>query len=248
MQEFVSDFIGKELLSRSGERIGYIKNIQTDKKLTTLKNAECCDTEEEEFCLPCSALIFGRDAAVVKRLCDPCKNCFSLPFGLQVFSDDGLLLGTVSDFTRDGLTVGDMILSDNRSIPVRRIAAVSDTVILLPEGKEQRVVRTGNPPEKKAPSAKTKRAQTARQDGSVSPSPAREQDVRSASAPQTALRAGRGLLTGKILPRDLKDARGIVLAKAGSPVTPQIIRKAMAHEKLFELTLLCCRDIHAPRT
>lgn len=32
MQEYVSDFIGKPILTRSGECIGYVKNIQTDKK------------------------------------------------------------------------------------------------------------------------------------------------------------------------------------------------------------------------
>ena len=52
--------------------------------------------------------------------------------------------------------------------------------------------------------------------------------------------AGRGLLTGKILPQDLLDARGNVLARAGTAVSADVIRTAMRHDKLFELTLLCC--------
>lgn len=52
--------------------------------------------------------------------------------------------------------------------------------------------------------------------------------------------AGRGLLTGKVLPQDLPDARGGVLARAGTVVNADVIRTAMRHGKLFELTLLCC--------
>ena len=51
--------------------------------------------------------------------------------------------------------------------------------------------------------------------------------------------AGSALLTGKILSEDLTDARGTILAKKGTKVTPEIIRRALTHEKLFRLTLLC---------
>ncbi len=54
-----------------------------------------------------------------------------------------------------------------------------------------------------------------------------------------AVRAGKGLLTGKILPADLVDVRGNVLAPAGTRVTADVIRRAMAHDKLFALTMLC---------
>ena len=47
-------------------------------------------------------------------------------------------------------------------------------------------------------------------------------------------------MTGKRLPRDLTDERGRVLAARGSLVTAEIIRRALANKKLFELTLLCC--------
>ena len=53
-------------------------------------------------------------------------------------------------------------------------------------------------------------------------------------------KAGSCLLTGKRLPRDLTDERGRVLAARGSLVTAEIIRRALANKKLFELTLLCC--------
>ena len=48
MQEYASDFIGKPLFTRGGERAGYVKNVQTDARLSALRNLECCDDEEEE--------------------------------------------------------------------------------------------------------------------------------------------------------------------------------------------------------
>lgn len=59
---------------------------------------------------------------------------------------------------------------------------------------------------------------------------------------RAAVRAGKGLLTGKILPADLTDVRGNVLALAGTRVTADVIRRAMAHNKLFALTMLCSRQ------
>ena len=53
-------------------------------------------------------------------------------------------------------------------------------------------------------------------------------------------RAGSALLTGKVLPADLTDVRGNLLAAAGTVVTAEVISRAMAHGKLFALTLLCC--------
>ncbi len=52
-------------------------------------------------------------------------------------------------------------------------------------------------------------------------------------------RAGNGLLTGKVLPQDLTDVRGNVLAARGTVVTAEVIRRALRHDKLFALTLLC---------
>ena len=43
-----------------------------------------------------------------------------------------------------------------------------------------------------------------------------------------------------LLPADLTDVRGNLLAAAGTVVTAGVISRAMAHGKLFALTLLCC--------
>ncbi len=276
MQEYVSDFIGKPLLTRSGECIGYVKNIQTDKKLSRLRNLECCDSDEEEFLVPFSALAsFDQDAVVVKSLAvAPCKDCISAPFGMSVYSAEGALLGQVDDFLRDGKQISALLLSDETLIPVGHLSAVTDTAIVDPNGKKRTTSRSASP-KKTGTSRKKSNNSTQTERTATSPSELLQEDTNedsfiviaakkaesfanqeiaattatAAPAGQGAaaseeytvnLRAGRGLLTGKILPRDLKDARGNILAKAGSVVSAQTIRKAMEHDKLFELTLLCC--------
>lgn len=278
MQEYVSDFIGKPILTRSGECIGYVKNIQTDKKLSRLRNLECCDNDEEEFLIPFSALAsFGQDAVVVKSLAAaPCKDCIPAPFGMSVYSAEGTLLGQADDFLRDGKQISALLLSDETQIPVSHLSAVTDTAIVDPNGKKRTASRSSSP--KKTGTSRKKSNQNLQTERSAEPeSPTlKESDEDSfiviaaektektvntanreiAATAATAapidqsddiseeyaanLRAGRGLLTGKILPRDLKDARGNILARAGSVVSAQTIRKAMEHDKLFELTLLCC--------
>ena len=56
MPEFVSELIGKPLLTRKGEYRGCVKNVQTDARLLRIRNLECFDAEEEEFLLPASAV------------------------------------------------------------------------------------------------------------------------------------------------------------------------------------------------
>ena len=132
MEEFASELIGKPLLSRSGERIGYVKNIQTDKKLVRIRNLECCDEDEEEFILPVSAIAqLGKDAAIVKSLSAAgCKNCISAPFGIEVFSETGDKLGTLADFVRENFVITHYILSGGQKVPADRLVSAADSAIV----------------------------------------------------------------------------------------------------------------------
>ena len=132
MQEYVSDYIGMPLLTRGGERIGYVKNVQTDKNLTRVRNLECCDEEEEEFILPLSAIAsFGEGATVVKSpTANGCKNCLPAPIGREAYSTEGAPLGHVRDFGREGALLRTLVLSDGREIDAARIAGVTDTVLV----------------------------------------------------------------------------------------------------------------------
>ena len=277
MREYVSDYIGMPLLTRGGERIGYVKNVQTDKNLTRVRNLECCDEEEEEFILPLSAIAsFGEGATVVKSpAAKGCKNCLPAPIGREAYSTEGAPLGHVRDFGREGALLRTLVLSDGREIDAARIAGVTDTVLVdLSEDFVPKPVARAKRKEKNpcqdaehacranadcradSPAGRSAGGQSASADGAeevltvraaFSPSRDAESEI-AADAAETDTEskaparkaAGRGLLTGKILPQDLLDARGNVLARAGTAVSADVIRTAMRHDKLFELTLLCC--------
>lgn len=277
MREYVSDYIGMPLLTRGGERIGYVKNVQTDKNLTRVRNLECCDEEEEEFILPLSAIAsFGEGATVVKSpAAKGCKNCLPAPIGREAYSTEGAPLGHVRDFGREGALLRTLVLSDGREIDAARIAGVTDTVLVdLSEDFVPKPVARAKRKEKNpcqdaehacranadcradSPAGRSAGRQSASADGAeevltvraaFSPSRDAESEI-AADAAETDTEskaparkaAGRGLLTGKILPQDLLDARGNVLARAGTAVSADVIRTAMRHDKLFELTLLCC--------
>ncbi len=277
MREYVSDYIGMPLLTRGGERIGYVKNVQTDKNLTRVRNLECCDEEEEEFILPLSAIAsFGEGATVVKSpAAKGCKNCLPAPIGREAYSTEGAPLGHVRDFGREGALLRTLVLSDGREIDAARIAGVTDTVLVdLSEDFVPKPVARAKRKEKSpcqdaehacranadcradSPAGRSAGGQSASADGAeevltvraaFSPSRDAESEI-AADAAETDTEnkaparkaAGRGLLTGKILPQDLLDARGNVLARAGTAVSADVIRTAMRHDKLFELTLLCC--------
>lgn len=281
MQEYVSDFIGLPLLTRGGEKIGYIRNVQTDKNLKRVRNLECCDEEEEEFVLPVSAVeSFGKDAAVVKTpSAKGCKNCLPAPFGCAVFSKDGAQLGAAADFGRRGSEITELVLSDGTAISADRIVSVTDAVMIdlsenfVPKpvtrtrvkkrGAEGMRAENGESPREETPApqkaplsaqtAATEREErSAAEEAESETATARETISANGTAEggaaqyrpdaprRTVKRAGSGLLTGKILPKNLYDARGRTIAREGTAVTAETIRRAMQHNKLFELTLLCC--------
>lgn len=312
MTEFVSELLGKPLITRGGERIGYVKNVQTDRAVRRIRNLECCDEEEEEFLLPLSATEAGKDAVVVRSpAARPCKNCISAPLGMTVYSADGEELGRLADLALEEGGISRLLLSGGQSIAAERLLSVTDAAIIdlsenfVPKGTGTRTARrTPAAPRPRAPRAKSpaegRTSVENAADAEISatagtaeiaaaepiaeiPAAARQADAKqaaeepvmeSAGAAQMyagadaatmreaaaagsdaaeretaftgaaqparcARRAGSSLLTGKILPKDLKDVRGNVLARAGTVVSREVIRRAMEHGKLFELTLLC---------
>ena len=315
MTEFVSELLGKPLITRGGERIGYVKNVQTDRAVRRIRNLECCDEEEEEFLLPLSATEAGKDAVVVRSpAARPCKNCISAPLGMTVYSADGEELGRLADLALEEGGISRLLLSGGQSIAAERLLSVTDAAIVdlsenfVPKGTGTRTARrTPAAPRPRAPRAKspaegrpseenaaaaeisatagtaesaaaepiaeipaaaprTDTEQTAEEpvmesaeaaqmyagaeaatmrEAAAAGSDAAERETAFTGAAQparSARRAGSSLLTGKILPKDLKDVRGNVLARAGTVVSREVIRRAMEHGKLFELTLLCAND------
>ena len=261
MQEWIGEWIGKPLLTRGGERIGYIRSVQTDRALTRVRNLECCDEEEGEFLLPVSAVEhFGKDAAIVRTLAPPCKECVSAPFGMAVYSRAGELLGRIDDFGKEGARLTSLLLTGGLCVPVGQVLSVADAAIVDLTGEVTRRPRILRRPAADAEAADAEAADAEAADAEAADGKkASAQESGALPHEQTAKRserarerraerpagrlAGSALLTGKTLPSDLLDARGNLLAPRGTVVDAAVIRRALQHNKLFALTQLVCSQM-----
>lgn len=251
MQEWIGEWIGKPLLTRGGERIGYIRSVQTDRALTRVRNLECCDEEEGEFLLPVSAVEhFGKDAAIVRTLAPPCKECVSAPFGMAVYSRAGELLGRIDDFGKEGARLTSLLLTGGLCVPVGQVLSVADAAIVDLTGEVTRRPRVLRRPAADAEAADAEAADgkkaSAQESGALphEQTAKRSERARERRAERPAGRlAGSALLTGKTLPSDLLDARGNLLAPRGTVVDAAVIRRALQHNKLFALTQLVCSQM-----
>lgn len=260
MQEWIGEWIGKPLLTRGGERIGYIRSVQTDRALARVRNLECCDEEEGEFLLPVTAVErFGKDAAIVRAPAPPYKDCVSAPFGMAVYSREGELLGRIDDFGREGTRVTSLLLTGGLCVPVGQLVSAADAAIVDRTGEITRRPRILCRPAARARAAQGEGGE--REQAAAEKGPAADKTLAadSAAAGDKAARelraererelrdrrppgrlAGSALLTGKTLPGDLLDARGNLLAPRGAVVDADVIRRALRHNKLFALTRLVC--------
>lgn len=132
----------------------------------------------------------------------------------------------------DAETDGEQPHTAQTAAPYEEVASLRETAAAVADGEREEgaappdaVAETAAPPDAETVGEQPHAAQTAAPPKSGGTRP--------------AVRAGKGLLTGKILPADLVDVRGNVLAPAGTRVTADVIRRAMAHNKLFALTMLC---------
>lgn len=216
----LSEFIGKPLFTRAGECAGTVKNALLAKNLKTVRAFEYFDDQEDEHTLPVGSVISAEDALMVRSLAEKgYKDAVSAPFGITVYSETGETLGNVCDFLLGENEVKALLLTGEREVPAERIASVQDALIAdLSSPLPLRPKRNAPPKTKRAPAQR-----------------AAERAAERAEAPRP--KAGSTLLTGKRVPENICDARGNVIVKKDCVITADILKRAMAHNKLFELTL-----------
>lgn len=232
----LSDCIGKNIFTKSGENAGTVKNALLSKNLKTVRAFEYFDDREDEHELPASSVISVQDALIVKSLAErQYKDAVPAPFGMQAYSETGESLGNVCDFLTENGEVRALLLTGGQEIEAARIASVKDALFFdltspLPLKQKK------SAPARKRPSP---------EGGSPAPS----QEGRPAAQPREAARpaavkpkAGSALLTGKRVPADVCDVRGNVIVKKDTVVTADVLKRAMTHNKLFELTLCVLSD------
>ncbi len=219
----LSTIIGKPILTRAGEQLGYVTGVCLTRDLKKLAALAAADGDEEEFYLPARAVLSLSDAIIASAARIPAPTGLPSPVGLPAFSPNGDTLGTVCD-----LLFGDeepvLILSREgvrTAVPVCR-AAIGESVIVYGEGEKPaaRKIKPRAPQEapapvpKKAPSAEPKE-----QTKEV------KYDL-----------GGRNLLGRRVI-RSVFDADGKLVAAAGERITPDILSRARRKGRLVALTV-----------
>ena len=232
----LSDCIGKNIFTKSGENAGTVKNALLSKNLKTVRAFEYFDDREDEHELPASSVISVQDALIVKSLAErQYKDAVPAPFGMQAYSETGESLGNVCDFLTENGEVRALLLTGGQEIEAARIAGVKDALFF----------DLTSP----LPLKQKKRAPARQRPSPEGGSPAPSQAGRPAAQPRETARpaaakpkAGSALLTGKRVPADVCDVRGNVIVKKDTVVTADVLKRAMTHNKLFELTLCVLSD------
>ena len=219
--QLLSEFIGKQIIKGNGEYSGYVTKAELSKKLDAVRAFTCSDADENEFSLPvCAIKAVGDGAVIVKSLGGKlAKERVSAPIGCKVLNVDGNLLGLLTDFEIENYKVFSIILSNGDTFPLYKIKGLGECIII-----DENAVK----PEIK--SKKDVKAQPAKQTEQllIETAPKAENDK---------ITAGSNLLTGKSVPKDILDVRGNLIIKKGSVITPEILKSAVIHNKLFELTV-----------
>ena len=93
----ISTLIGKPVLTRAGDRLGYVTAAYLTRDRKKLSSLACADDEEEEFYLPARAVLAAADAVIagMGRLNAPTGE--PCPIGKRAYSAAGEALGTVTD-------------------------------------------------------------------------------------------------------------------------------------------------------
>ena len=263
----ISSLVGKTVLSRSGERFGYILALRPARDLKKLSCLVCIDENEEEFYLPARAVISVEDAVIAGRQRAKSPTGILCPIGKPVYTHTGEQLGMISDIDTGDTPV--LILSsdgEERRVDVS-CAAMGETVIVYPTAEERRSAGTkrtrnagaGRTTVKKSKTTHTSSnnsfdettypqtdspeavAQAEKTRSSVQESPAvRPQEARqspSYSQSVNSCRLDRTNLLGKRLKKSVFDERGKPIALAGERITPEILARARRSNRLLALTV-----------
>lgn len=227
MENLLSDYIGKPVVLLNGSYAGYVTGALLSKKLDALRALVCSDSEEEEFVLPASSIrAFGDGGVMIRSTAGKMpKEMVPAPVGVRVLTENGNLAGIVQDFVREEHKIKQVIFSSGEQYAVSRMRGNGDCLILLREMPSQKNVKREILQEEKDYFQASETLDDQAQETAATETNAK------------TVQAGSTLLTGKRVPRDVADVRGNIIIRKGSVITPEILKNAIFHNKLFELTI-----------
>lgn len=219
----LSALIGKQILTRSGERLGYVKGARFDKSYCRLTALEGVNEGEEEFFLPLRAVLSFGDALIARDMRVSSPTGISSPVGIPAFTPQGESLGVIGDVLFDGKEGVLILVNDGVRTSVPALCALINSGAIVYPSPEAR------PKRRKKPVSPAQKQEIA---------PAEQQDlpVKEIVPPQRE-EPFRCNLLGKRVKKPVYDSEGVLIAEAGEHVSPEILSLARRKNRLLALAV-----------
>lgn len=241
----LSTIIGKQILSPSGEILGYVKNAfltQGNKKISSL---ECIDGEEEEFYLSARAILSIGDAVIASRARLSAPTGTRCPIGAAAYSYEGEYLGAAGDILLGDASPVYILVKDGvRKSYAADCVSCGETIIVYPDKQKKiaanRLKSAGraSKAEKTAEPAKLKHKNNLTETNNVLHNTDTEKSITTEEIidqnPEADYRCN---LLGKIVKKSLYDCFGFPIAVAGERITPSVLAAARRNNLLLRLTV-----------
>ena len=134
----LSTLIGKPVLTRAGDRLGYVTAAHPARDLKKISSLVCADDDENEFCLPARAILSVSDAVIAGGARLKAPTGIESPIGKRAYSHTGEELGALSDVEL-GETPSLLITGDNGQLRCdAACATIGETVIVYPSPEDRR--------------------------------------------------------------------------------------------------------------
>ena len=259
----ISSLVGKTVLSRSGERFGYVLALRPTRDMKKLSCLVCADEDEEEFFLPARAVLSVEDAVIAGRQRTNAPTGIPSPIGSPVYTHTGEQLGKNTDIdTGDSPALILFSNGEEHRIDVS-CAAMDETVIVYPTAEDRRsagsrrtrLATSGRTSAKKTSSASAEKSANINkntQQKNIAPvqefpkiQPKQPEPLATsskvsqpaASAQTNSYQLNRTNLLGKRLKKSVFDDQGKPIALTGERITPEILARARRSNRLLELTV-----------
>lgn len=236
----LSSLIGKEILTPTGDKLGYAKSAFVSRDYKRLSSLVCIDEDEEEFYLPARAVLASDDVIIAGKGRLPAPTGLPCPIGTPAYSEKGEHFGVVGDLlVGDGDPVYVIVKDGIRTSYAADCVVTGKTMIIYPEGKPKRSApkkRTKPAPENAAPQVVTP-PEPAAPVMPAAPAPVKE-SVNAFDA------LNRCNLLGRRVKKSVYDENGSPIALADERITPEILSCARRHNKLLQLTVNTLTNIY----
>ena len=236
----LSTLIGKPVLTRAGDRLGYVTAALLTRDMKKISSLLCADDDEEEFCIPARAILSAADAVITGGARLKAPTGIASPIGKPAYTHTGEALGTLTD-----VELGDepALLIASGATTLRCAAAcatIGETVIVYPSATERRPAsaRRSHAP-KKTENTRTMSAQrqsTMPADDGVQAPPSMP-EAKPSKTHAEGFRIDRTNLLGRRVKRSVYDETGTPIAVAGERITQQTIALARRKNRLLALTV-----------